>query len=279
MGMEIIRLGDKQSKPLSPAVSQNLAELSFSTHHIQQPPLSIWMLSAAAERPLVPWWGYSGQIDDDVKRLNDLWSVSSAQSFFDCLFLSQFKRAMGPNLYAIVPGYLRTEGWNTLPDMSRNAYLRGQGCVYRLEGAFKSKLSINWVPFAQPQCVIKDPSFEALWPMFVASRNDDVANSIGFFSISDVRKLPQAVSLLIQPNENRSIDLSNVVDWFGVYSSPISPDHSSCAVVYAKEKSTLAQFSNFQSKFQTLMAETRSTLLSSPTPHTAFRILSRFVAI
>ncbi len=278
MGMEIIRLGAEGTSAIEQRASE-LAKLNFSTHRVPDPALSIWMMSLAPGKTVSPWWAYNAAIDEDVERLNTLWSVSSAQSFFDCLFLSQFKKIAGPNLYMIAPGYLRAEGWEKLPEHARNAYLRGQGCVYRLEGSFDAKLSINWVPFAQPQSMIKDPAFSALWPLFVASRNDDVANSIGFFSLSDVRKLPQVTSLLIQANENRSVELSSVVDWFGMYSSPMTPDHGACAVVYSNDNAQMARFVDFQLKFDAVLTEAREALRSSPNPHTAFRILSRFIAI
>jgi hypothetical protein len=278
MGMEIIRLGGDVSRSLSPELN-DFGKLSFATHHVPSVPMSIWLMSSSVGKQMIPWWDYNAQIDEDLKRLSDLWSVTSAQSFFDCLFLSQFKRIAGQNLYMIVPGYLRTDGWDKLPETSKAAYLRGQGCVYRLEGAYSSRLAINWVPFAQPQCIIKDPSFSSFWPMFVASRNDDVANSIGFFSLSDPRKLPLAVSLLIQPNDQRSNELSKVVDWFGMYSSPISPEYCSSAVVYSKDEAIIERMKEFQQKFELQLLETRNELREHPLPHTAFRILSRFVAI
>src|SRR5262245_30068870 len=140
MGMEIIRLGNSESKIVNSAETQALADLSFAVHKVEDPALSIWMMTSTIGSPMVPWWAYDAKLDEDIKRLNDLWSVTSAQSFFDCLFLSQLKRAAGPNFYVILPGYLRSEGWSTLPENARNAFLRGQGCVYRLEGAFKNKL-------------------------------------------------------------------------------------------------------------------------------------------
>ncbi len=277
MGMEIVRLGGISESVATE--STDFGKLSFATHNIPSIPMSIWLMNSSVGKQMVPWWTYSAAIDEDLKRLNDLWSVTSAQSFFDCLFLSQFRRLVGQNLYVIIPGYLRTDGWDKLPEPSRALYLRGQGCVYRLEGAFNSKLTINWVPFAQPQCIVKDPSFSALWPMFVASRNEDVATSLGFFSLSDPRKLPLAVSMLIQPNEQRSAELSKVVDWFGMYSSPVSDDFCSSSVIYSKDDAIIERMKDFQTKFDALLLEVRNELREQPQPHTAFRILSRFVAI
>lgn len=277
--MEIIQFDDVLGTQAAPPKPRHLANLSFVAHKVVTPPMSIWMMSLEAQSAVLPWWGYNGTIDEDLQRLNDLWSVSSPQSFFDCLFLSQFKRLIGRNLYMIAPGYLRTEGWDKLSDQARSAYLHGQSCVYRLEGALKQKLSINWVPFAQPQVIIKDPSFAALWSMFVASRNDDVANSIGFFQLADIKRLPEVTNMLIHPNDNRSVDLSQVVDWFGLYSSPLNPDHGACAVIYSGLNAAVPPLSEFQVKFRALLTEVRQMLQANPTPRTAFRILSRFVAI
>src|SRR5690242_3097411 len=98
MGMEIVRLGDSQSKQIAPANDQPLAQLSFALHAVPEPPLSIWMMTATPGMRVFPWWTYDGKIDDDVQRLNSLWNVTSAQSLFDCLFLSQLKKMMGQNL-------------------------------------------------------------------------------------------------------------------------------------------------------------------------------------
>ncbi|MCG3205036.1 MAG: hypothetical protein KCHDKBKB_01753 [Elusimicrobia bacterium] len=280
MGIDLIRLNNEQKveKPIESRLKE-LSKLSFVTHHVTNPSLSIWMMSLTPKMSLFPWWTYKANLDEDIKRLSDLWSVTSDQGLFDCLFLSQFKRLAGSSLYMIAPGYLRTEGWDKLTDQARQSYLHGQSCVFRLEGAYNSKLSINWVPFAQPQVIIKDPSFSALWSMFVGSRNDDVANSIGFFQLSDIKKLPQVTNLLIRPNNNRSQDLATVVDWYALYSSPLNPDHASCAVVYSSMASQLTKFSEFQLKFDTLINSTRETLRAEAIPYTVFKILSRYIAI
>ncbi len=278
MGMEIVRLGESDVRQLS-GEKEELGELSFVTHNLPEKNLSIWMMTATRGQQLVPWWNYDAKIDGDLQRLNDFWGVSSAQGFFDCLYLSQFKKMASNNFYVIAPGYLRTDGWDKMPEASRVAYLRGQGCVYRLEGAFDSKLTINWVPFAQPQSLVKDPSFGALWPMFTAARNDDVANSLGFFSLSDIHQLPKVVGMLISQSNNRSLELASAVDWFGLYSSPITPDHTACSVVYTKHVSVMAKLAEFQQKFQHVLNEARATLKANPAPQTAFKVLSRYIAI
>lgn len=280
MGIDVIQLGGQGnlSDPLAPRAAE-LGRLSFSTHHIANPQMSIWMMSTPVGQALLPWWKYTAKADQDIEHLNNIWLVNSAQSFFDCLFLSQLRKTLGSDLYWIVSGNLRGEGWSHLPEDARASYLRSQGCVYRLEGEYNGRLNINWVPFGQPQALIKQPSFQSLWPMFVHGRTDDVANSISFFSLSDAKKLPQVVGQLIQQNENRSIDLTSMVDWFGCYTSPLTPEHSACAAIYAKERSAVERLQKFQEEFKALIDQARSQLEADLVPHTAYKILSRFIAI
>jgi hypothetical protein len=273
MGIETIKL----TTDADPAVVAN--PVNFTWHRLTDPKLSIWSMTSTPDQPLFPWWNYNFSIDEDVRRLKDLWNVTDAQSFFDCLFLSQFKKVMGGSLYVICPGYLRTQSWGELTDSARSAFLRGQGCVYRLDGSYNGKMDVRWVPFAQPQSLVKDPSLEALWSLFVGGRTEDVANSIGFFGLSDARKLPQILSLLIQPHEDRSMALASIADWYGVYSSPISPGYGTSAVLYAQQQAGLALCNTFQQRFVALVDEVRSALIASPTPRVAFRILSRLVAL
>ncbi len=274
MGIETIKLSNGADPA---AVTAN--PLNFAWHHLADPALSIWSMTATPDQPVFPWWNYNFSIDEDVRRLKDLWNVTDAQSFFDCLFLSQFKKMMGAGLYVLFPGYLRTQSWGDLADSARSAFLRGQGCVYRLDGSYNGKMDIRWVPFAQPQSLVKDPSLEALWSLFVGGRTEDVSNSVGFFGLNDARKLPQVLSLLIQPHEDRSMALSSIVDWYGVYSSPISPGYGTSAVLYAQQKSGLELCAAFQQRFVALVEEVRTALIATPSPRIAFRFLSRLVAL
>jgi hypothetical protein len=274
MGIETIKLSTETNPG---AVTEN--PLHFAWHHITDPSLSIWSMTAAPDQHLFPWWNYNFSIDEDVRRLKDLWNVTDAQSFFDCLFFSQFRKIMGAGMYVIFPGYLRTQSWGDLTDSARATFLRGQGCVYRLDGSYNGKMDIRWVPFAQPQSLVKDPSLEALWSLFVGGRTEDVANSLGFFGLSDARKLPQVLSLLIQPDEDRSTALSAIVDWYGVYSSPVSQGYGTSAVLYAQQKSGLELCAAFQQRFLALVEEIRGALIANPSPRVAFRFLSRLVAI
>jgi hypothetical protein len=274
MGIETIRLNTDTGSN-----SPTLTKVHFAWHHVPQPSLSIWNMTTTPDQPLFPWWNYNFSIDEDVRRLKDLWNVTDSQSFFDCLFLSQFKKVVGTGMYVLFPGYLRTQSWGDLNDAARSAFLRGQGCVYRLDGAYNGKMDIRWVPFAQPQSLVKDPAMEAMWSLFVNGRTEDVSNSIGFFGLNDARKLSQVLSLLTQPHEERSAALSEVADWYGLYTSPISPSYGTSAVVYAQEKSGLALCATFQQHFAVLVDEVRAALLVDPSPRVAFRILSRLVAV
>lgn len=276
MGIEIIRIGQGQGTKVQ---LKDLSPLSFSSHNVANPPMSIWLMSAAPNQPLFPWWSYGGQLDEAVTKLNQLWSVTSWQTFFDCLFLSQLRKTFASNLYVIFPGNIRTDGWGELSESARNAFLRGQECVYLLEGAFGSKLSINWVPFSQPQRIVKNPSFSDMWKLYQASRSEDVAMSISYFCLSNPSTLPDAIQLLIHPNENRSEEFSKNVDWFGLYSSPLTPDHASCGVAYSRHASLLGPITEFQKQFNDLVEQARFALAAAPTPDTVFRILSRLVAL
>jgi hypothetical protein len=277
MGIETIKLTDGSTPQSGSALAP--APVKFAWHQVTDPALSIWNMTVAPDQPLFPWWNYAFSIDEDVKRLKDLWNITDAQSFFDCLFFSQFRKIMGSGIYMIFPGYLRTQSWGELSDSARSAFLRGQGCVYRLDGSYNGKMDVRWVPFAQPQSLVKDPSLEALWSLFVNGRTEDVSNSIGFFALNDARKLPRVISLLVQPNEQRSTELASIVDWYGVYSSPVSPGFGTSAVVYGQKKSSLALCATFEERFAGLVDAIRTALAADASPRVAFRFLSRLVAL
>jgi hypothetical protein len=279
MGIEIINLGRDHGERGKQIPLQDLSPLSFSSHSVANPQMSIWLMSAAPGQPVFPWWTYSAKVEESSKKLNDLWGVTSAQSFFDCIFLSQLRKHFGSNLYVIFPGNIRVDGWDKLPESSKALFLKGQECVYHLEGAFGSKLSINWVPFSQPQRIVKNPSFGDMWKLFLASRSEDPVMSISYFTLTNPRTLPEAIQLLIHPSENRSEEFSKQVDWFGLYSSPLNSDHAACSVAYARFPNILGPVTEFQKQFTDLIEQTRFALNSSPTPETVFRILSRIVAL
>lgn len=279
MGIEIIHLGKEHGPTGSRIQLQDLATLSYSAHSVAKPSMSIWLMSASSNQAMFPWWNYGTEVDEAVSKLHQLWAVTSAQTLFDCLFLSQLKKYFHNNLYVIFPGNIRTDGWDELTDSSRNTFLKGQECVYQLEGAFSSRLTINWVPFSQPQRIVKDPSFSDLWRLYLASRADDVAMSLSFFSLANPATLPEAIQLLIHPNENRSEEFSKNVDWFGLFSSPLRPDYASCAVAYSRLAENLGPITAFQKQFNDLFDQTRDALSASPTPSTVFKLLSRYVAL
>lgn len=279
MGIEIIRLGDKREQIDGPGSLPNLAELTFQTHEVSAPPMAIWMMSAGIGRPILPWWNYDARIDDEVNKLSQDWGITSAQGLFDCLYLSQLKKTAGPNFYVIFPGNLKIEGWDKVKETDQMVYSRGQACVYHLEGSFNGQLSINWVPFFQPQSIIRDPSFGTLWRLFVAARTDDVTNSISFFSLADTKQLPKAVQLLINKNDERSETLSHYVDWFGMYSSPIDDRYASCGITYGARAAALARFSDFERQFKAAVDQARQQLAAHAHPQTALKILTRQIAL
>lgn len=279
MGIEIIHIGRDNGERGTKILLQDLSPLAFSSHSVATPQMSIWLMSLSSGQPLFPWWTYSSNLDESIKKLCDMWGVTNPQSLFDCLFLSQLRKQFGSNLYVIFPGNIRIDGWDKLGESSRNLFLKGQECTYHLEGSFSTKLSINWVPFSQPQRIVKNPPFGDMWKLFLASRSDDPVMSMSFFVLSNPSTLPEAIQLLIHPSENRSEEFSKHVDWFGMYSSPITPEYAACSVAYARYPNILGPVTEFQKHFNDLIEQTRFALSSAPTPDTVSKILSRLVAL
>ncbi len=280
MGIDIIKLGDRATAGTgSPLKYGDLVQLTCRDYDLGEEGLKIWLTVGYKDRPLFPWWTYDQKLDQDLQTLNELWSISNAQSLFDCLFLSTLKRFGGSSFFAIIPGNVKSEGWTKLRESDRTTFLRGQGCVYHLQGEFTNKLSLNWVPFFQPQSLVRDPAFSNLWRLFVASQGEDVNRCISFFSLSQPSKLAKVISLLIEPDEARSEKLADLVDWFGLYSSP-SDDHASPAcVLYTQHKEQVARFAELQKTFTGLFEEGKNQLLQSPNPSTVIRLLSRHIAL
>src|SRR4051812_23628568 len=114
MGIDIIRLGNRQESLGQRFTQEDLGHATYNLFKIPDPPLSIWWMSTNVGQPLFPWWNYDAALDDDIHRLAQLWSITSSQTFFDCLFLSQLKRAAGQNFYVIFPGSIKGEIWSRL---------------------------------------------------------------------------------------------------------------------------------------------------------------------
>lgn len=279
MGIEIIRLGNEKEEIENLVELEKLAPLNFQSHATETPPMSIWLMTVPGGKPVFPWWSYDAALDEDVKLLHDFWSISSPQTLLDCLFFSQLKKFAGPNLYVIFPGRIRAHGWTSLKETDRAAYMKGVACIYHMEGAYKSQLNINWVPFWQPQSMVKDPSLGSLWRIFMEGKPDDVANSLSFFSLSDTKLLPKVVHLLTEPNSQRSEKLAELVDWYGLYSSPINDNYGTCSVVYSKRSMTLMVFKELERQFKELIGQTRSSLAGESHPRTVLRLLSRLIAL
>lgn len=279
MGIDIIRLGEQQHLGGSDVEAKDLAQLTCRDYAVQNPRMFIWLMVALKDRQLFPWWGYDQSMEQEIQTLNELWSISNPQSLFDCLLLSQLKRFAGSNFFAIFPGNIKTEGWGKLREADRSLFLRGQGCVYHMQGSFDSKLTINWVPFWQPQSLVRDPSFASLWRLFMASKSEDPTASISFFSLSDPTKLAEAVSLLIDPEDDRSEKLAKIVDWFGLYTSPLMDPYSPACVMYTNKQQYISKFTELQKNMTGLYEEAKSQLIAKPQPNTALRLLSRHIAL
>lgn len=278
MGIDIIRLGEKSAEGQK-LTSEDLVQLTCRDYDLGPDALKIWLTVGYKDRALFPWWQYDFRYEQDIQSLNELWSVSTPQSLFDCLFISSLKRFAGSNLFAIIPGNVKSDGWTKLRESDRTAFLRGQGCVYHLQGEFTNKLSLNWVPFYQPQSLVRDPAFTNLWRLFVASQGEEVNRCLSFFSLGQSSKLAKVISLLIEPDEARSEKLAELVDYFGMYTSPVDDHASPTCVLYTKHKEQISRFAELQSMFTGLFEEGKKQLLQNPSPSTVIRLLSRHIAL
>lgn len=279
MSTDVIRLNNGTPGLASPLKRQDLARLQFSHHDAPPPAMSIWMMSMAAREPVFPWWSYGSSVDDDINKLSMLAGITSAQGLFEFLFLLQLRKAFANGLYVIVPGNVRTDGWRHLPERAQAAFQRGQNCVYRLDAVLGKKMAVNWVPFYQPQCLVKDPSADVMSRFFNAAKSEDPTTSLSFFSLSDPRRMPEVVNLLIQKDDTRSEKLSGLVDVFGVFSSPRDDRNGTCALAYAANSAALEPLKAFERGFNGAVEQVRTLLLADPTPAAVLKIISRLVAL
>jgi len=278
MGLEIIRLKE-ELKTLGPKIQpKDLAQLDFKTRVVADPTMFIWLMTLARKKEVFPWWGYLAQMDDDINSLSKTWSITSAQQMFDCLFLNLLYRLAGKNLYVIFPGNVKSKAWGKISGEDRRTFLQGQGCVYHLDALLEKRLAINWVPFYQPQSLARSPGFDSLWRIFSANQDDhsDV-NCLTLFSLSDINRLPEVTRLLIDKEENRSKKLSQIVDWFGVFSSPLKAGLTATSVLYTKNKNTIRQLAMLEKNMTQELTRNQMEFIEKPIPQTALRILSRSI--
>ena len=132
---------------------------------------------------------------------------------------------------------------------------------------------------ALPWWCAKDASADNTVRFFNATKSNDVVISLSFIAINDVRKLPEMVNLLVQPDEKRSEKMVQIADWFGVYSSPRNDKYSTCAMVYTANKPAVMSFALFEKQFSETIDLVRKALIADPTPGTVLKLVSRFVAL
>ncbi|OVE75433.1 hypothetical protein BVX98_07725 [bacterium F11] len=280
MGIEILRLGEDKNIGSPPVNSNELASVSFKRHIISQPPMSIWMMTLDPNRQIFPWWGYLSTMDEDMDVLSQNYSISSAQQLFDCLFLHHLYRLGGKNLCVIFPGSIKSNGWGDLREGDRSVFLKGQACIYHLDASLGSKMNINWVPFYHPQSLVRAPRFENLWRLFASNQDDNSETScLTFFSLSDVRMLPEVIKLLLQEESNRSERLSKLVDWFGVYSSPLKTGYTTSSVIYTANKWIVTQLGELEKKLSNEFEGAKREMLDNPIPRSALRIINRSIVL
>jgi hypothetical protein len=227
----------------------------------------------------LPWWKYNSTIDDDLSALNQSWNIPSQQGLFDCLVLSHLVKFGGSDLFAIFPGCVKTSGWSTLRPADREMFTRGQGCIYHLFGAYDKKLTVNWVPFWEPQSLVRRPNFSSLWRLFSSNTGDESNRCLTLFGLSNPRKLPEVSNLLITKDEQRSQKLVGLVDWFGMYSSPLDSKSGASAVIYTQKQEVIEKLNTFQTHMTAHLATAQKELLAETLPRTALRIMSRQVAL
>lgn len=280
MSAETIKLGTGLKAFAGTSLQrQDLARMQFVHHDVAAPLMSVWMMSLPAGQPVFPWWSYDGAVDEDVNRLATLTGITSGQGLFDFLFLLQLRKTFRDGLYVIVPGNVRTDGWHLLPERAQSAFQRGQACVYRLEASNGRKMMVNWVPFFQPQCLVKDPTADIMGRFFNAAKSEEPTTSLSFFTLNDVRRMPDVVNALIQKDDRRSEKLSRLVNAFGVFSSPRDERNGACALAYASDPAALEPLKACERGFSGAVDQVRTLLLAEPTPATALKILSRLVAL
>jgi len=279
MGVDIIRLGGERHEIEPPVHSDDLAKPTFQTHLVNQPPMTIWLMTMKSQQLIFPWWRYESTLDDDLHALNQSYHITTAQHLFDCLILSQIQKFSGTDFYVIFPGMVRKEGWGRLREIDKDTFNRGQACHYHLNANYDQRLTVNWVPYWEPQSLVKNPSFGSLWRLFEGNNGDGVSRCLTFFGLSDPRLLPKVINLLIEKDDHRSEKLAEFIDWYGVYSSPIDVRAGTCAMIYSQSPVVLSRLEVMQDQISALLQQGQNDLISDPRPRTAIRIMSRQIAL
>jgi hypothetical protein len=279
MGIDILNLGGDHMQLEPQLGKEQLVQPEFQNHRVANPQMSIWLMTVKPRSVIFPWWRFESSIDEDMQHLSKTWSICSAQGLFDCLVLSALKKFAGSHLFAIFPGNLKKDNWARLDDQDRKVFDQGQACVYQLDGSYDGHVSINWVPFYQPQSLVKNPAFGNMWRMFCASKDHDEGNGITLFSLSSYRLLPEVVHLLTEKDENRSAKLATLVNWFALYSSPVNPRFGSLLTLYTRQDEVISGLREVQAQIETLVQRSQDELLEDPRPRSAIRILTRQIAI
>lgn len=276
--MEILKLGNVR-QVVGPNIQQeDLADIHFRRHIVPDSTMAIWLMNLTPNKYILPWYGYRTELDDDIQTLKSNWSVVSPQSLFDLLFLNALSRFGGKNLFVIFTGDIKSNNWKRLSESDQRTYSRGQSCVYHLEGSYGKKINVNWVPFYQPQSLVKDPKFDSLWHLYLAKHDEqNDVNAISFFSLSDLGKLPEVIKLLVNRDEKRSENLAALVDWFGVYSSPLREGFTTSALVYSNDQKIFSGLSRLESQITGMYDQAKAEFLKKAEPRSALRVISRNV--
>jgi hypothetical protein len=200
--------------------------------------------------------------------------VSDPSCFFDLLFLSTLKKHIGGDLFLILSGAIRNENWQDVSAAARYSFSSGEECQYQLHGNFSERLSIQWTPLWQPHRVVKAPALPVLWRLFRQSAGEDSPRVLSFFYLPELKNFDAVLELLRKPAAERSKLMSELVSWFGLYSSSSIPGSRPGCVVYGKEQANLNDLEKFRAAFAPLYEEAKAALAQDPTPRTVLKFLN-----
>jgi hypothetical protein len=138
---------------------------------------------------------------------------------------------------------------------------------------------VNWVPFWEPQSLVRNPNFGSQWRLFSANPGDETTRCLTFFGLSNPRLLPEVVNLFIAKDDQRSEKLAALVDWFGMYSSPLTGEIGTSAVIYTQKQEVMQRLQYLETQFSGTVMQAQHELLAETFPRTAIRIMSRQIAL
>jgi len=272
---------EMDKKPLGSEVSniqertlRDLARIKHFDFAAQDPAMRVWILMTEPFKTIFPWWSYTPELDDDIKALNDIWQVSDPSCLFDILFLSSLKKSIGGDCFLILSGAIRNENWGDVSAAGRYAFSSGEECSYQLHGSFSERLSINWTPLWQPHRVVKAPPLPVLWRLFRQSAGADSPRVLSFFYMPELKNYEPVLELLRNPDPKRSEKLTQLVKWFGLFSSSSMSGSRPGCVVYSNESEDLEEFEKLRAEFVPMVQKAQALLAEDTRPRVVLKFLT-----